>query len=41
VVAANERRSLGVSVARELDRLLIERGKPKPVVSEKWQRTYQ
>jgi putative transposase len=25
----------------ELDRLLIERGKPKPVVSDKWQRTHQ
>jgi hypothetical protein len=31
----------GVRVARELDRLLIERGKPKPVVSDKWQRTDQ
>jgi putative transposase len=31
----------GVRVARELDRLLIERGKPKPVVSDKWQRTHQ
>jgi putative transposase len=30
----------GVRVARELDRLLIERGKPKPVVSDKWQRTH-
>jgi putative transposase len=30
-----------VRVARVLDRLLIERGKPKPVVSDKWQRTHQ
>jgi putative transposase len=31
----------GVRAARELDRLLIERGKPNPVVSDKWQRTHQ
>jgi hypothetical protein len=30
-----------VRVARVLDRPLIERGKPKPVVSDKWQRTHQ
>jgi len=30
-----------VRVARELDRPLIERGKPKPVFSDKWQRIHQ